>query len=133
VLFTGSREDVPQILHGSTLALLPSFTEALPTAMIEAAGAGLAAVATTVGGTPEIVEHGRTGLLVAPGDDRALADAVIALLADPVRREAFGRAARELAEERFDVRRWAKRLAEVYAGSLRPPAVAGRAPMMKTS
>ena len=133
VVFTGAREDVPQILHGSTLALLPSFTEALPTAMIEAAGAGLAAVATTVGGTPEIVEHGRTGLLVAPGDVRSLADAVITLLDEPARREAFGRSAQQLAEERFDVRRWAARLAQLYAESCRSPVPAGRRPMAETS
>ncbi|WP_219416029.1 glycosyltransferase family 4 protein [Pseudonocardia nigra] len=119
VVFAGSREDVPEILRGSTLALLPSFTEALPTAMIEAAGSGLAAVATTVGGTPETVEHGETGLLVPPGDVQALADAVITLLADPVRRGEYGRAARKLAEERFDVRRWAQELEKLYRESVR--------------
>jgi glycosyltransferase involved in cell wall biosynthesis len=119
VVFAGTREDIPQILHGSTLALLPSLTEALPTTMIEAAGAGLAAVATTVGGVPEIVESGRTGLLVPPGDHVALAAAVIALLEDPDRRKEFGRAARVHAEERFDVRRWAGELGSLYRQSVR--------------
>jgi glycosyltransferase involved in cell wall biosynthesis len=114
VIFTGTREDVPAILRASTLALLPSLTEALPTVMIEAAACGLAAVATTVGGTPETVEHGRTGLLVPPGDADALADAVATLLLDHDRRSRWGAAARKLAEERFDLRRWAQRLSRLY-------------------
>lgn len=114
VIFAGTREDVPAILRASTLALLPSLTEALPTVMIEAAACGLAAVATTVGGTPETVEHGRTGLLVPPGDADALADAVTTLLADHDRRSRCGAAARQLAEERFDLRRWAQRLSRLY-------------------
>jgi glycosyltransferase involved in cell wall biosynthesis len=118
VVFAGAREDVPQILRGSTLALLPSLTEALPTATIEAAAAGLAVVATTVGGTPETVEHGETGLLVPPGDAQALADSVIGLLDDPVRRGELGRNARKLAEERFDVRSWARQLKKLYEESL---------------
>lgn len=119
VVFAGSREDVPAILRASTLALHPSLIEALPTAVIEAAAAGLATVATTVGGTPEIVDHGRTGLLVAPGDPDAIGDAVALLLLDPERRVRYGSAARRLATERFDLRSWARRLAEMYDGALR--------------
>jgi glycosyltransferase involved in cell wall biosynthesis len=118
VVFAGSREDVPAILRASTLALLPSLTEALPTAVIEAAAAGIATVATTVGGTPEIVDHGRTGLLVAPGDPVALGDAVVELLLDDERRARYGAAARRVATERFDLRSWARRLAEMYDGAL---------------
>lgn len=118
VVFAGSREDVPALLRGSTLALLPSFTEALPTALIEAAASGLAAVATTVGGTAETVEHGRTGLLVPPHDADALGDAVVALLGDPQRRAGYAAAARALAEERFELRRWAHRLGDLYREAL---------------
>ena len=118
VVFAGAREDVPAILAGSTLALLPSLTEALPTALIEAAASGLATVGTTVGGTPEVVDHGRTGLLVPPGDADALAHAVVTLLRDPDRRAAHGAAARSLAEDRFDLRAWAGRLADLYQEAL---------------
>ena len=114
VVFAGTREDVPALLRGSTLALLPSYTEALPTALIEAAASGLAAVATTVGGTAETVEDGVTGLLVPPHDQDALADAVVTLLNDPRRRAGYAVAARRLAEERFELRRWAGRLADLY-------------------
>jgi glycosyltransferase involved in cell wall biosynthesis len=118
VVFAGAREDVPAILRGSTLALLPSLTEALPTSMIEAAATGLAGVATTVGGTPEIVEHGRSGLLVERGDAPALCDTVTALLLDPARRARYGAQARRLAEDRFDLRRWAGRLSALYDDAL---------------
>ena len=114
VVFAGSRTDVPEILAGSTMALLPSLTEALPTTLIEAAASGLAVVATTVGGTAETVEHGRTGLLVPPGDPDALGDAVVELLLDPDRRAAYGSAGRRLAEDRFDLRRWVRNLAQLY-------------------
>lgn len=114
VLFAGPRRDVARLLQASALTVLPSQTEALPTSLIEAAACGLAAVATPVGGIPEVVEHERTGLLVPPGDPVALGDAVVALLTDDRRREAMGRAARRLAEERFDMHRWARRLRDVY-------------------
>jgi glycosyltransferase involved in cell wall biosynthesis len=126
VVFAGVRRDVPELLAGSTLALLPSLTEALPTTLIEAAAAGLPVVATTVGGTPETVAHGRTGLLVPPGDDLALAEAVIGLLRDPGRCAAFGQAGRRLAEERFDLRRWARNLVDLYTEAA--VGVAGPAP-----
>ncbi|WP_300016068.1 glycosyltransferase [Pseudonocardia sp.] len=136
VVFAGSREDVPAILRASTLALLPSLTEALPTSVIEAAAAGIATVATTVGGTPEIVDHGRTGLLVAPGDPVPLGGAVVELLLDPERRARYGSAARRLATERFDLRTWARRLAEMYDGALNAHphrAAVPRAPQQKES
>jgi glycosyltransferase involved in cell wall biosynthesis len=118
VVFAGAREDVPEILAGSTLALLPSLTEALPTTLIEAAASGLAVVATTVGGTPETVEHGRTGLLVPPGDADSLAAAVADLLLDSPRRAAYGAAGRTLAEDRFDLQVWVRHLAQLYADAL---------------
>jgi glycosyltransferase involved in cell wall biosynthesis len=118
IVFAGAREDVPAILRGSTLALLPSLTEALPTSLIEAAATGLAVVATTVGGTPETVEHGRTGILVEPRDAEALAESVTDLLIDSGLRAKYGAAGRRLAEERFDLTRWAGRLADLYAEAL---------------
>jgi len=75
-------------------------------------------VATTVGGTPEVVEHGRTGLLVPPGDVDALAAAVVELLSDRERRARFGSAARALAEERFGIEGWARSLRALYEEAL---------------
>lgn len=123
VVLAGSRTDVPRLLRASTLALLPSDTEALPTALVEAAACGRAAVATDVGGVPEVVQHGRTGLLVPPRDPPALADAVSLLLSDPQQRAEMGRRARRLAEERFDVLAWGQALVRLYERA------AGRVPV----
>jgi glycosyltransferase involved in cell wall biosynthesis len=114
VRFAGFRTDVPRLLAASTLALLPSEAEAFPTTLLEAAAAGRPAVATPVGGIPEIVDDGRTGRLVPPGDVAALARAVTCLLVDEGRREQLGRAARRRAEQEFSVERWVARLRRVY-------------------
>jgi len=114
VVFAGIRRDVPTLVRASAVVALPSYTEALPTALIEAAASGRPAVATTVGGTPEVVEHGRSGLLVPPGDARAFADAVTRLLSDEPLARRMGREARIVAEERFDATAWALRLRNIY-------------------
>ena len=110
VRFLGHRDDVPRLLRAADVVALPSTRpEALPTALIEAAAAGRPAVGTRVGGTPEVVVHGETGLLVAPGDPDALADALAVLLEDAGRARRLGRAARRRAEERFDLARQIER------------------------
>lgn len=114
VVFAGARVDVATIVRASTLALLPSENEALPTTLLEAAACGRPAVATAVGGIPEAVRDGETGLLVPVGDAGALAEAVCTLLEDSSRREAMGRAARQLAERRFGADVWAANLRGLY-------------------
>lgn len=108
--FLGLRTDIPELMHGCDLVVLPSATrsdgtveEALPTVLIEAAAAGRAVVATRLSGTPEIVVDGRTGLLVPPSDPAALADAIATLLLDGARARDYGAAARQLARQRFAV------------------------------
>lgn len=101
VVFLGPRQDMPELLAACDLVVLPSRAEALPTALMEAAAAGRPVVATRVGGTAEVVEHGRTGWLVPPDDVTALVDAIATLLIDRQRARAFGRAARQRASERF--------------------------------
>jgi glycosyltransferase involved in cell wall biosynthesis len=103
VMVLGHRSDIPELLAGCDVVALPSLSEALPTALIEAAAARRPVVATRVGGIPEIVEHGVTGLLVPPADPRALASAIVAVLADPVRAHAFGEAGRVAARYRFSL------------------------------
>lgn len=102
VRFLGPREDVPELLAASDVAVLPSLMEALPTFLLEAAAAGRPAVASRVGGTPEIIEHDRTGLLVPPGAPGPLAEAILHVLLDPERSRAMGKAA-ECAVTRFSL------------------------------
>jgi glycosyltransferase involved in cell wall biosynthesis len=115
VVLTGHRDDVPAVLAASDVLLHPTARDAFPTAVVEAMAAGLPTVATVVGGIPEIVVEGETGLLVAPGAGAdAVAAALARLLADPTLRRRMGAAARDRFEERFTAERWAERLRAVY-------------------
>ena len=114
VIFAGARRDVPQLLAASDLFVLPTLLDALPTVLIEAMAAGKPIVASRVGGVPEIVNDGRSGLLVPPAQPDKLARACIQLLQDRELAQQMGRAGREIAGQRFDIRRQAERLGEIY-------------------
>lgn len=86
---------LPEMLNASDLFVWPAVAEPLGMAMLEAQAAGLAVVAGNSGGVGDIVRHGETGHLVPPGDAKAFAGAVFAMLGDPVRRVRMGRSARE--------------------------------------
>jgi L-malate glycosyltransferase len=103
VVFAGVRHDVPRLLAGLDALLFSSLREGLSMAMLEAMAAGVPVVATDVGGTPELITHGVTGLLVSPGRPERLAEALVSLLVDDAAREAIRRAARRLVEERFSL------------------------------
>src|SRR5690606_14767148 len=83
VHFLGARRDLGDLLAASDVFAMPSFWEGLPLSLVLAMGAGLPVVATRVAGMPEVVEHGKTGLLVAPGSVDELAGALSALAEDP--------------------------------------------------
>jgi glycosyltransferase involved in cell wall biosynthesis len=98
----GFRDDVETVLGAADVVVVPSTQpDPLPNSALEAGAAGRCVVAASHGGLPEIVRHGHTGVLVAPGDDDALAEALAELAADPVRRAALGAAAAERLRERF--------------------------------
>ena len=88
--------------------------EGLAKAVIEAQALGVPAIVTDVGGLPEIVRDGVTGLVVPPRNARALADAILALAADPERRRAMGAAAVRRVEEVFDYRESARQFAVLF-------------------
>ena len=95
VEFLGQRRDVADLLPGFDIFALPSLTEGLSIALLEACATGAAVVATAVGGNPEIVKTGQTGLLVPADDGPSLRDALAALLGDRALRERLGRNASE--------------------------------------
>jgi glycosyltransferase involved in cell wall biosynthesis len=113
-VFAGFRDDVAGLLAAADLVVHPSHADALPTALIHALAAGVPAVATRVGGIPEIVGDG-AGVLVPPAEPAALAAAVRALTGDPGRRQEMGEAARERFADQFEGTAWARRLAALYA------------------
>ncbi len=90
----GPRPDVGDLMAGADVIVCPSRTEGFPQTPLQAMFAGVPVVATSVGGTPEIVVDQKTGLLVPPEDPRALADAIASLLHDPIRASALGAAGR---------------------------------------
>jgi glycosyltransferase involved in cell wall biosynthesis len=104
VMFTGMRTDVYRLLPGFDVFALSSRYEGLPIALLEAMATGVACVATRVGGIPEVVVHGREGLLVEPADPGVLAAALEKLVVDDPLRDALGHAARARAST-FDLRR----------------------------
>lgn len=99
----GERSDVRERLARAGLFVLSSRSECMPISVLEAMAAGLPVVASAVGGLPEMVVDGDTGLLVAPGDAEALGQALARLMADPQERRRMGAAGRRRVEERFDL------------------------------
>jgi glycosyltransferase involved in cell wall biosynthesis len=104
VVFTGRVDDVETWLRASDLFVFPSVFEALGISLVEAAACGLPAVASRTGGIVDVVEDGRSGLLVTPSRSDELASALESLVSDPGRRAAMGARAREVALARFDER-----------------------------
>lgn len=120
-------ERVPLFLQGSDFLVLPSYSEGMPQAVLEAMNCGLAVVATRVGGVPEAVLDGETGLLVEPRDVRQLHDAIERMIDDEPFRLAAGRRGEAWAREQFDPERNAQRFAEVLWSLVKGQAVPQRA------
>jgi glycosyltransferase involved in cell wall biosynthesis len=114
VRFLGNQHDVPVLLAAADLFVLSSLWEGLSLAVLEAMAAGLPAVVTAVGGNPEIVEQGKSGLLVPPADEHALAEAIRSMLREPLRREEMGQAARQRLERYFSLQRFVEAHEALY-------------------
>jgi len=114
VVFTGRRDDVPSVTAALDVAVLPSYREALGLAVLEAMALSRPVVATHVGGIPEMIEPGRTGLLVPPHDAPALAAAIVRLLTDHPLADTLARAGHDLVHQRFCVELMADAVARIY-------------------
>ncbi len=112
--FLGQRMDVPAILNASDILILPSDNEALPTVLIEAGAAKLPVVATRVGGIPEIVVDGETGIIIPPRDPQALAKAIQTLVADPQKIQQMGERAYARVHQIFTLPNQAEQTMQLY-------------------
>jgi glycosyltransferase involved in cell wall biosynthesis len=115
VRFPGVRTDVPDFLRAADLFVHPSREEGFSNAILEAMAAGLPVVACDVGGNPEAVLPGETGLLVPRDDPGAMAEAVAGLLRDAASGRAMGDAGRRRARERFSLDRMIAEMGSMYA------------------
>jgi glycosyltransferase involved in cell wall biosynthesis len=114
VHFLGQRLDVPDLLQAMDIFVLPSYSEGVSLALLEAMAAGLPVIATAVGGTPEVVTDGETGLLIPPRDSDALAGALERLLVDPGWAKEMGARARGHVEANYSLDRFGRELNAIY-------------------
>ncbi len=114
VRFFGGRTDVADCIRASDLFVHPSREEGFSNAILEAMAGGKAVVACDVGGNPEAVRDGETGLLVPPRQPAALAEALTRLLGDPALRESMGAAGRRRVAEHFSTERMVKETEALY-------------------
>lgn len=114
IVFAGYRPDAAAILAVLDVFVLPSWIEGLPMTVLEAMAQRKPVVATPVGGTPEVVVDGETGVLVPPRDPAALAEAIQGLVSDRKRARSLGEAGYRRVAEEFDAETMAQRVLEIY-------------------
>jgi glycosyltransferase involved in cell wall biosynthesis len=127
--FLGHRNDVAARLAAADIFVLPSRSEAFPNAVLEAMAAGLPIVASGVGGICELIDDGRTGLLVPAGDPRALADRLGRLMGDPALADRLGEAARVEARARYSFDRMVAAFDSLYVTGLLRSGVIAAGPL----
>ncbi|MEO6350142.1 MAG: glycosyltransferase [Candidatus Limnocylindrales bacterium] len=114
VLFTGLRDDVPAVTAALDVAVLPSYREAQGLAILEAMALRRPVVATRVGGVPEMVDDGRTGLLVTPRDAHALAHAIVRVLTNHPLADMLARAGHDFVHANFSVEHMVRAVSTIY-------------------
>ncbi len=120
VLFHGEVRDIPALLERARLFVLPSQSEGISLTLLEAMARGLPIVTTAVGGNPEVVEAGATGLLVPARDPEELARAIVEIVGDPERGRQMGLAGRTRVEKSFDIRKMMAAYEAMYQHPLSP-------------
>jgi sugar transferase (PEP-CTERM/EpsH1 system associated) len=114
VTFLGSCDEIPDVLNALDVFVLPSLSEGMSNTLLEALASGVPVIATRVGGNPEVVEHGQTGLLCPSGDVTALADCIDQLLSNLELRGQLGAAGRRSALVRFSLQRMIMTYQDLY-------------------
>lgn len=114
IQWLGLRDDVPELMAAMDVLVLPSLNEGMGRVLLEAGAAGTPCVAASVGGVPDIIRDGETGILAPPREPGALAEAVCALERDPERRRAMGLAARAVVVPAYGLDRMVARIEALY-------------------
>lgn len=117
VTFTGLRKDIPNILGKTDIFVLPSYSEGLSNALMEAMASSCACIATDVGGNEFLIQNGVSGFLFTPGDRGALQSHLRRLIEDPTKRKMMGNMARKRIEEKFSWEVVGKMYLQVFAAS----------------
>lgn len=120
VLFLGFRTDLPDLFAAADLLVIASTSEGCSVVALESMAAGVPLVATSVGGTPEIVVHGETGLIIEPRRPEQIVEAVLSLASDGKRRRAMGLRAAERVRQHFTAQRMVGDFETVYAELMSP-------------
>jgi glycosyltransferase involved in cell wall biosynthesis len=114
VIFAGERQDIPAMLASLDVSVLISSSESLSNVILESMAAGVPVVATDVGGNPELVKHGETGLLVPPGDEKKLVEALAQLVSSPGLRSQYAARSKNFARARFHIDEVCRRFEQLY-------------------
>ncbi|MBT3881152.1 MAG: glycosyltransferase [Candidatus Scalindua sp.] len=114
VIFTGERSDIPEMLSLIDIFVLPSVREGLGLSILEAMACGKPVIATNVGGIPEVVEDGVSGILVPPKEPDTLHGAIVELLDDKGKRDVMGLNGKRICDESFNVRTMVDKIEELY-------------------
>jgi L-malate glycosyltransferase len=119
VRFTGFREDITDILKALDIFVISSYHEGIPIVLLEAMALGKPVIATRVGGIPEVIEDGISGILVASGDAEALSEACLNIARDPDKRKAISEQAPERIVKEFLLEQQVDRMLSAYQGLLK--------------
>jgi glycosyltransferase involved in cell wall biosynthesis len=114
VLFTGFQEDIAEWILCMDVFILPSLTEGTPIALLEAMAYGIPAIASAVGGVPQVIKHGETGILVSPGRAEEISNAILALFEDPAARQKLAQNALMAVKTRYSIEQWIGRIEMEY-------------------
>lgn len=118
VIFTGQRNDIPEVYSSLDIFVLPSLIEGLPMVLLEAMAAGKPVIATRVGAIPGVIEDGKDGIIINPGDIGELKEAIISIMTDPELARRFSQNAFKKVSEQFSSDKMCSRHMEIYSDVL---------------
>lgn len=114
VVFAGFQYNIDRLLPGIDVFVLPSLTEGTPMALLEAMAYGIPAIASSVGQIPQIIDSGKSGILVRPGNPQQIGESISFLYENPSIRDEIAKAGQRKVKKEFDIKRWTKQIQDEY-------------------